>query len=158
MVALAMKWLLFVVGIGCFFCSCDKQGDESPKADAGDSELTCDPLGNATLATHVQPIFDVKCKTCHEGGTDYGDFTKAERSAVVVNKVSVYAGAAKTLKVVDPGSLENSSLWLKISGGASAGRTGPKGENVFGKMPNDSTILTAAEKKIIKDWICSGAQ
>ena len=76
----------------------------------------------------------------------------------MVNKKSLYAGTAATLKVVDSTSLANSSLWLKVLGGAAKGRTGPKSENVSGVMPNDNTTLTAAQKQILKDWICTGAK
>ena len=48
--------------------------------------------------------------------------------------------------MVDPRSLANSALWLKVLGGDDRpARAGPKGENVHGKMPNDTTTLTAAE-------------
>lgn len=127
----------------------------------GDPELTCDPApAAATLATNVQPVIDAKCKTCHIADYSYGDYTTAAKTGAIVNKKSLYAGMAGTLQVVDGAnkSLANSSLWLKVLGGAMSGRTGPKGENVYGKMPNDTTTLTADEKKILKDWICGGGQ
>lgn len=126
-----------------------------------DPELTCDASpAAASLATNVQPVFAAKCsKACHLAGDSYGDFTDAAKTAAAtVNKKSLYAGMGATLMVVDSKSLANSALWLKVLGGASTGRTGPKGENVYGKMPNDTSILTADEQKILKDWICSGAK
>jgi hypothetical protein len=141
-----------------------------------DPELTCDASpAAATLGTNVQAVFDAKCKTCHIAGYAYGDYTTAATTGTIVNKKSLYAGMGATgtivnkkslyagmgatLMVVDSNkSLANSSLWLKILGGATSGRTGPKGENVYGKMPNDTTTLTPDEKKILKDWICGGAK
>ena len=123
-----------------------------------DPELACDATpASATLATNVQGVFDAKCKSCHIENYSYGDYTTAAKTAAVVSKKSLYAGMGATLLVVDPKSLANSALWLKVLGGATAGRTGPKGENVYGKMPNDGQMLTADEKKILKNWICSGA-
>ena len=125
-----------------------------------DPELACDASpAAATLATNVQPVFAAKCsKACHLANDTYGDYTDASKTAAIVSKKSLYAGMGATLLVVDPKSLANSALWLKVLGGATAGRTGPKGENVYGKMPNDTGTLTTEEKKIIKDWICSGAK
>jgi uncharacterized membrane protein len=125
-----------------------------------DPELACDAApASATLATNVQAVFTAKCATCHIKDYSYGDYTTAEKTAAAtVSKKSLYAGQAATLQIVQPSSLANSSLWLKVLGGATTGRTGPKGENVYGKMPNDNTTLTADEKKILKDWICSGAK
>jgi hypothetical protein len=127
----------------------------------GDPELTCDPSpAAATLGTNMQAVFEAKCATCHEAGYSYGDYTSAAKTGEIVNKKSLYAGMQGTLQVVDGKnkSLANSSLWLKILGGAMSGRQGPKGENVYGRMPNDTTMLTADEKKLFKDWICNGAQ
>lgn len=125
-----------------------------------DPDLTCDSSPPAaTLATNVQAVFDTKCKTCHIANYSYGDYTDVTKTgAATVNKKSLYAGMGATLLVVDAKSLANSSLWLKVLGGATAGRTGPKGENVYGKMPNDTTTLTTEEKKLLKDWICGGAK
>lgn len=126
-----------------------------------DPDLTCDTSPPAaTLATNVQPVFAAKCsQSCHLANDSYGDYTDAAKTLAATNRKSLYAGMAGTLQVADnKGSLANSSLWLKVLGGATAGRTGPNGENVYGKMPNDSTTLTADEKKLIKDWICGGAK
>lgn len=124
-----------------------------------DPELTCaSSPGAATLATNVQALFTAKCATCHYQGYSYGDFSDAARTTASVNKKSLYAGTIGTLQIVEPKNLANSSLWLKVLGGAQVGRTGPKGENVSSRMPNDETTLTAAEKQLLKDWICTGAK
>ena len=70
-----------------------------------------------------------------------------------VGKVSVFAGAEKMLKVVDPSKLENSSMWVKILGKPKS--TG--GKNVGSQMPQTGT-LTTVQKQTLKDWICTGAK
>jgi hypothetical protein len=147
-----MKKLLLGIGVAVSLVGCG--------GGPTDPELTCDASpASATLATNVQAVFTAKCATCHVSGYNYGDYTTAEKTAAAtVNKKSLYAGTMGTLQIVQPNSLANSSLWLKVLGGNAAGRTGPNKENVFGKMPNDSTTLTAEEQKLLKDWICSGAK
>ncbi len=61
------------------------------------------------------------------------------------------------MKIVDPGNLGNTVLWLKVLGGDAAGKRGPHGERVYGAMPLGAG-LTAKQKTEIKNWICSGAQ
>jgi hypothetical protein len=147
-----MKKLILGIGAAATLFSC---GMPTPT----DPDLTCDAAPPAaTLATNVQAVFDAKCKTCHIANYSYGDYTDATKTAAIVSKKSLYAGTSASLLVVDPKSLANSALWLKVLGGTSSGRAGPKGENVQGKMPNDTTTLTAAEQKLIKDWICGGAK
>ena len=147
-----MKKLILGIGAAATLFSC---GMPTPT----DPDLTCDASpAAATLATNVQAVFDAKCKTCHIANYSYGDYTDATKTGAIVSKKSLYAGTSASLLVVDPKSLANSALWLKVLGGTSSGRAGPKGENVQGKMPNDTTTLTAAEQKILKDWICGGAK
>jgi hypothetical protein len=127
----------------------------------GDPELTCDTTtSSATLASSVQQqVISPACATCHSANYQYGDYTSATATAAAtVNVKSLYAGTAGTLKVVEPGNLANSALWLKVLGGTAKARTGPKGENVFGAMPNDGTTLSPTQKQALKDWICSGAK
>lgn len=129
---------------------------------SGDPELTCATAPqSATLATNVQAVFDANCKSCHIANYTYGDFTTAEKTlAATSDKKSIYAGRNATMMVADGANkaLANSSLWLKVIGGSQAGRTGPKGENVQGKMPEGSATITDAEKQLLKDWICTGAK
>jgi len=150
-----MKNLLFGICVAGGLLSC------GPPPPPPDPDLTCDSSpAAATLATNVQPVFAAKCsRACHLANDPYGDYTTAAKTATIVGKKSLYAGMGATLMIVDgQSSLANSALWLKVLGGATTGRVGPKGENVSGKMPNDTTTLTADEQKILKDWICSGAK
>lgn len=126
---------------------------------AGDPELTCDTgAATVTLTGDVQAVFDAKCKSCHGAGYMYGDYSTAQKThSSTVGVKSLYAGDAGMMKIVDPQNLANSSLWLKVLGGDAANRKGPRGERTFGAMPNDGTMLTDAQKKLLKDWICTGA-
>ena len=153
MVPRLMKKLILGICVAGGLLSC---GPPTPT----DPDLTCDASpAAATIATNVQPVFAAKCsKACHLVNDPYGDYTTAAKTATIVGKKSLYAGMGATLKIVDSTSLANSALWLKVLGGATTGRVGPKGENVSGKMPNDTTTLTADEQKILKDWICGGAK
>jgi hypothetical protein len=128
-------------------------------APPSDPELTCDTGASAlTMTKDVQPVLAAACVKCHEANYSFGDYTTAAKShATLVGKTSLYAGKEATLKVVDPRNLANSSLWLKVLGGEAANRNGPKGEKTLGAMPFDGTTLSAAQKKVLKDWICSGA-
>lgn len=128
-----------------------------------DPDLSCDSSPQAvSLATDVQPLLTAKCALsgCHDAtyAGSYGDFTTANKSASMVNKKSLYAGTAATLKVVDPNALKNSTLWLKVLGGQPAGRSGPNGENVYDRMPLDADALSSTEQQLLKDWICTGAK
>lgn len=150
-VGAAMKKLLLGITASTILSACGPQVPADP-------ELTCSSApGEATLAKNVQAVFTAKCATCHVPGYSLGDYSDAARTATSVAKKSLYAGSTGTLKIVDPGSLANSSLWLKVLGGAQVGRSGPNGENVSQRMPNDDTRLTADEKQLLKDWICTGA-
>ncbi|MGV3620728.1 MAG: hypothetical protein ACO1OB_07920 [Archangium sp.] len=147
---------------GCTAMSNCTAMDAGVDAGTPDPELTCATTPQAaTLATNVQAVFDAKCKDCHIAGYTYGDYTTAANTlAATTDKKSLYAGRAATLKVVDGAntSLANSALWLKVLGGAAENRAGPNGENVQGKMPNDNRVLTADEKQLLKDWICTGGK
>lgn len=145
-----MKWLVSA-GIAFALWGCG----------SGDPELTCSTNPpSVTLEANVQAVFTDRCTSgCHEDGYSYGDYTTvASTLEGTVGKKSAFARKDGALKVVDPGNLANSTLWLKILGGSQRGRTGPKGENVYGAMPNDRTTLGATQKQLFKDWICSGAQ
>ena len=99
-------------------------------------------------------------------GFAYGNYTTATTSGEMVGKKSQYNKVgASTLKIVDNDTtkstadrLANSSLWLKVSAKTAIGFKGPNMESTGGRMPNDGTVLTAAELQKIKDWICTDAK
>ncbi len=94
--------------------------------------------------------------TCHiptatDGSKDYGEYDTATKAAVMVGKTSLYGQG--TLKIVEPNKLDNSVLFMKVLGKAKT----PSNKNIGGQMPLGAAALTAAQKKTLKDWICSGA-
>ncbi|GMU62360.1 MAG: hypothetical protein AMXMBFR34_41230 [Myxococcaceae bacterium] len=127
-----------------------------------DPDFTCDPGATArTLTAEVQAVLDARCKSCHVSGYAYGDYTTAQKTFENTTGKTSYLSAAvsgSTLKVVDGANkaLANSSLWLKVLGGDASNRKGPKGEGTLGAMPNDGTVLTADQKELLKEWICTG--
>jgi hypothetical protein len=139
--------------------------------DAGGPDITCSANpAMIKLSTDLYPVmFGGDCVTCHypagymgmatEGaGGAYGDYTSAAKTALIISKKSVYAGAAGTLKIVDPMHLDNSTLWLKLSSPHATGWPGPHGESTNARMPNDGTNLADGVLQKVKDWICTGAQ
>ena len=64
--------------------------------------------------------------------------------------------AGTALKVVDPGIPGNSSMYLKVIGKAKS--PAPQMKNLGGQMPLSAAALSAVQKKLLKDWICSGAK
>ncbi|MBL8935395.1 MAG: hypothetical protein JNM69_12635 [Archangium sp.] len=125
-------------------------GQQMTTPDAGNPLFLCDPSAPAlTLAGSVQAdLFDKQCKSCHNSfDATNGDFSDASRTADSVSKASKY-----TLKRVEPNDLGKSAMWLKLNA-----TKGPNGENSGGVMPPGG-MLPEASRKIIKDWICSGAK
>lgn len=84
----------------------------------------------------VFPIFKVKCLMCH------GDPQRKADVDLRTLASAVRGGSSGDGAV--PGKLEKSSLWLAIDDGS--------------MPPPGKDKLTSAEKKIVKDWILSGAK
>lgn len=144
-----MRSLVFVLG-SVFVVAC---GPPGTGVDAGVPELICDSDAvEVTLAGKVQAeVFDKPCKSCHNAqDASRGDFSEASRTAAATVNVDTVAYAP--LKRVVPNDLTKSVLWLKVNG-----RRGPAGERIGGEMPPTGP-LTDAQKKILKDWICTGAK
>ena len=127
---------------------------------AASPTLTCEKnRPSLTLKDNLQPdVFDAICKACHNSGDpSLPNYSDATKTAEVIGKLSRYAGTTAKLKIVDPGNLHNSAMWLKVSGGDATNQAGPSGERVFGKMPAAGE-LTDAQIQALKDWICGGAK
>ncbi len=125
---------------------------------SADPDLVCDAAPPATTFTKVYTDVFPSCTTCHlstsvDGSSSYGLYDTEANAYLQVNKVSLYAGTEKALKVVDPKHPENSTMWLKVIGHPKS----PGGKNVGAAMPNGTAQISAALKKTLKDWICSGA-
>jgi hypothetical protein len=125
---------------------------------SSDPDLVCETgTPTVTFTTVYTDVFP-NCNTCHlttsvDGSASYGLYDTQAHAFEQVGKVSLYAGTPKTLKVVDPNKPGNSTMWLKVIGHSKS----PDGKNVGASMPNGSAQISAALKKTLKDWICSGA-
>jgi hypothetical protein len=68
-------------------------------------------------------------------------------------------GSNASLKIVAPNDLANSTAWLKVScPQGSTSCTSPHGEPIGASMPYQTMSLGAAARKVLKDWICTGAK
>jgi hypothetical protein len=83
-----------------------------------------------SFAQHVQPIFEARCVLCHN--------PKKQRGGLDVTTVAALLKGGDTGPALVPGSLDKSILWDSID---------------TDTMPKVGQKLTAAEKKIIRDWI-----
>lgn len=84
----------------------------------------------------VFPIFKAKCLTCH------GDPQKKADLDLKTLATALMGGSSGPGAV--PGKLEGSSIWESIADGS--------------MPPPNKEKLTDAEKKVVKDWILSGAK
>jgi len=150
MVAHSMRLFVLVVALS-FNLACGETSEP-------DLDCPVSPRAVALSPTLQAEVFDAACKSCHNAADpSSGDFSNADRTRLAtVDKTSQFA-VGGTLKIVDPGNLKNSILWLKVLGGDATGRKGPAGEKTYGAMPLGAG-LTAAQKSSLKNWICSGAQ
>ena len=150
MVARSMRLLVSLVALSLSL-ACGETTSEP--------DLDCPVSPRAvTLAMVQAEVFDPACKSCHNAADpSSGDFSNAERARLAtVGKTSQFA-AGGTLKIVDPGNLKNSILWLKVLGGDATGKKGPADEKTYGAMPLGGG-LTPSQKSSLKNWICSGAE
>jgi hypothetical protein len=111
-----------------------------------DTRPTDRPL---SYASDVEPLIVKRCLVCHE--------TKDAKAKLVLEVGTGYAqlvGRASTqipeLNIVEPGSAEDSYLWIKLIDEQSVGKGMPK--TLFG-----SKRLPQPELDLIKAWISSGA-
>ncbi|MBK7860571.1 MAG: hypothetical protein IPJ65_18625 [Archangiaceae bacterium] len=156
------------------FAACDG-GTTTMDAGNDGPDTTCSSTPEAVTMVSLQTdLFDPKCKSCHYKGTGgaadgtgyaYGDYETAAQTYEMVGKASLYNKmGATTLKIVDSDTtrstaqrLAASTLWLKCASTKSMGFKGPNNEITGATMPQNATMLTAAELQKIKDWICRGA-
>ncbi len=141
--------------------SCGASGATGGTGGGGaDAELTCDAAPPATSFSKVYAdVFVPACNSCHQmnstdGSGSYGVYATEASAFTQVGKTSLYAGTEKMLKVVEAGNLGNSALYLKVLGRAKS----PSMKNVGGQMPLGAAALSATQKQLLKDWICSGAK
>jgi Ca2+-binding RTX toxin-like protein len=98
------------------------------------------------FATQIQPIFNNNCTRCHSGsGAPRG--LRLDSANSYANLVNVASVEVPSLKRIKPGDDSNSYLVQKIEGTAAVG----------GRMPLNSTPLSATNIALIRRWVVEGA-
>ncbi|MET0506555.1 MAG: hypothetical protein ABWZ78_00040, partial [Burkholderiaceae bacterium] len=106
-----------------------------------------DPVGTpVNYATQIQPIFTNNCTRCHSGSSAPRGL-RLDSANSYANLVNVASSEVPSLLRVKPGDDANSYLVQKIEGTAAVG----------GRMPLNSTPLSAANINLIRRWIAEGA-
>lgn len=119
--------------------------------DDGDSVVDAGPI---SFATDIQPIFNVKCISCHhpESAIDVDLTNPFDPDHGIVGRENTWVpnGSEQTL-IVDPGNLSNSFLIKKLESES-------LDDHVDGApMPLPVERVTADELESIKQWIRDGA-
>jgi hypothetical protein len=113
----------------------EKKPKPEPKPEPKKPEPPPKTGAEVTFA-RVAPVFKDKCGVCHGGANAKGGLDLRSAKAAI-------AGGDNG-EAVKPGDPDNSLLWQQI---------------VEGKMPpKNKPKLTEDEKKLIKEWIASGAK
>jgi hypothetical protein len=95
---------------------------------------------------------------CHSTGQSAtGPVVMSTVDAGYANSVDQPSISYADLDVVSPGNPKTSVLYLKLLGGTPAGYRGPGEAPVGGKMPPTGST-TAAQKELVRRWICAGAE
>lgn len=95
------------------------------------------------------------CSNCHFAGSQAPPMSSPEALGALVGAESAeYA----PLKVIVPGSLRESLMYLKVMGGTDAGYVGPAGEDTGQLMPRGGPPLSEEQKDLLRRWICQGAR
>jgi mono/diheme cytochrome c family protein len=117
--------------------------DAGEAADGGEEPDGGSPDAGAGYAAQVKPIFDTKCMGCH-GSNAMGDLDL--RGAASQTLINVPSKQHASMVLVDPGALESSYLWHKLTDNqVAAGGSGwpmPPGQ-----------ALTAGELGTVEQWI-----
>jgi len=147
-------------GIVALGCNPPNQGCPGSLTDGGSPDFLCTGVSPVTLTTLQADVLTPTCakSTCHipqmQGGLSH-DYSNLTASAEIVGMPSTYGG---TLKVVAPGDLLDSTMWLKVLGGSPKySGPAPDCKLVGAAMPFDGTVLDAGQIAQIKGWICGGA-
>jgi len=124
-------------------CAEDPEPMEMTSDDSED-ETDDEGSGSGVYASTIQPIWTQSCAlaACHDG-TFVPDLREGSYDAIVG-----VASPTTTVTFIEPGSSEDSYLWLKITG--APGITGLP-------MPFTGDPLPASTQSTIEDWILDGA-
>ncbi len=126
-----------------------------------DTNTTTDPGTTGVPAVSFTDVFEqvilpngCNAGYCHGGGA--GGLEMTDEATSYANLVEVKAAVDfcdQTMRVV-PGSLDESSLWIRVRPADLDGLTPCATGN---KMPKGSMGLTAPEAQLVSDWIVGGA-
>jgi len=94
------------------------------------------------------------CSSCHFPGSQDPDQSSPEALAALIGADSVLY---PPLKIIAPGDLRNSVMYLKVMGGTEAGYLGPNGEDTGHLMPRGGPPLSDEKRDLLRRWICGGA-
>lgn len=94
------------------------------------------------------------CSQCHFAGSQSPPLSSPQAFEALVDAES--PGYAP-MKVVVPGELRSSLLYLKVMGGTDAGYVGPAGEDTGHSMPRGGPPLPETQRHLVRRWICQGA-
>jgi hypothetical protein len=112
----------------------DPSEPRAPGEEAPPPRPEPEPVG-PTFAKDVLPIFESRCISCHGG--------RRKRGGLDLRTLDAVREGGDNGSSVKPGSLEGSPLWESI---------------VSDRMPTGKKKLSAAQKKVIREWIASGAR
>ena len=119
-------------------------------AACGGSSLPDVPDGaSVSYREHLEPLVLKRCLDCHTTEEPKANlvFEQGEGYAQLVGRASIQV---PTLKLVTPGDLENSYLWLKLDQRAAVGEGMPRSFLGAKRLP-------PAELERFRRWISDGA-
>lgn len=107
-----------------------------------------------TLLDVYAEIHSPVCSNCHFAGSQAPAMSSPEALQALINADSLqYA----PLKILVPGDLRQSLMYLKVMGGTDAGYVGPNGEDTGPLMPRGGPPLSDERRDLLRRWICHGA-
>lgn len=110
------------------FTACSPSAPPSPNPGATDP-------GSLSFSTHIRPLFARACFECHG--------LEATESGLDLRSVAAMLSGGESGPALLPGDPEESLLYELIHDE---------------QMPPDGPPLTSSERKLVADWIKSGAQ
>jgi len=154
-----MRWWFTSIGralasVACLVGCGDDGGNAGGNAGGGaGSGAGGAAVAPVSYAGEIQPLVEIACN-CHTS-PDYmtlGAPFSLEASVAYANLVMAPSQQVPSMQLVVPGSLNQSYLWLKVTG-TQAEVTGGGGQIMPPNVP-----LTDAERDLVGRWIASGAQ
>ncbi|MDQ3265176.1 MAG: hypothetical protein M3Y59_16215 [Myxococcota bacterium] len=142
-----MRPALLLISLGLWGC------DPEPPPPV----LDCPVEGEAPAPTLLEVYAQLQspiCGNCHFPGSQAPDQSSPEALAALIDADSALY---PPLKIIAPGDLRRSLMYLKVMGGTDAGYTGPLGEDTGVLMPRGGPALAEEKKALLRRWICAGA-